>query len=186
MNSLRKTRIKWIIFFAAVILVIFIGAGAALSYISAESEPVRNDLVAGKVSCEVVEVFDGSVKTDVAVKNTGNTSAYIRCDVIANWQSKTNSEEILARAPVEGVDFEIVAGSSVWVEGQDGYWYHSEPIEPDEMTEIFIEKISPVTEAPEGYELSVEIIASAIQANPASVVETSWNVSAAGTTITPN
>ena len=186
MEILKKAKNKWVIISVCVLILAFVGTEAALSYLSDETPPVENTLVAGSVACEVQETFDGNVKSDVSVANIGNTSAYVRAALLVNWRSESDTVEILATRPRAGVDYDIVFGSTVWVEGSDGYWYYSEPVLPEKSTECFIERIAPIDEAPEGYSLSVEIIASAIQANPTSVVETEWGVSAAGTTITPN
>lgn len=153
-----------------------IGTGTALSYIYKKTPTVENHLVPGIVACEVEFVLDGNAKKDVSVKNTGNTSEYIRAYIIVNWQSDTDTYEILSRPPKQSVDYEIVFGDALWKEGTDGFWYYTESIEPEENTATFIESITPIGTAPEGYSLSVEIIASAIQANPESVVADEWGV----------
>ncbi len=185
MNILKKAGVKWIIVSVSVILLVTVGIGTALSYISVRTEPLENALTPGVVACEIQETFEDNVKSDVAVKNTGNTVAYIRVAVVANWQSESNATEILAKKPQQGVDYEIVFGDPKWVLGEDGYWYYTNPVQPEDVTAIFIEKLSPIGDAPEGYSLSVDVFASAIQSMPVKAVETEWGITVKGNTITP-
>lgn len=176
MNILKISGKKWIVVSVLIMLLAFVGIGTAISYIMTETDPVENLLVPGSVSCEIVETFDGKVKTDVSVKNTGNTQAFIRAAVLVHWQSKTDTTEILARGPVEGVDYEIVYGDSGWTRELDGFWYYTKAVDPEESTSVLVKSVSQISESPEGYSLSVEIIASAIQSNPVSVVENEWGI----------
>ncbi len=186
MNISRKSKSKWISIIVSVALVVLVGTETALSYLSDKTEPVKNNFVKGVVACEVLDTFDGVEKTDVSVKNTGNTSAYVRAQIIINWRSDTNGVEIFARQPQKDVNYEIVFGEDLWQFGDDGFWYYTEPIEPDKATAIFIERVGLIGDAPEGYSLSVDIIASAIQSNPTSVVENEWGVATLGTSIVVN
>lgn len=185
MNILKKTSGKWIIISVSVMLLVLVGIGTAASLIHTQTEPLENTLTPGAVACEIQETFENNVKSDVAVKNTGNTTAYIRVAVVTSWQSESSNVEILSRAPQRDVDYEIVFGDPAWVWGEDGYWYYTEPVYPDDITPVFAEKITPLGEAPEGYSLSVEILAGAIQSMPASVVETEWGITVNGTTLAP-
>ena len=183
LNISNKTWNKWIFISLLLVLLLAVGTGTVLSYIMDEATPVENILKAGEVKCEVQETFDGNVKTDVSVKNIGNTEAYIRAAIILNWVSETDTTEILARQPKVGVDCEIIYGEESWFQGDDGYWYHSLPVLPEESTAVLIEKATLTSEAPEGYTLSLEIVASAIQSTPANVVKTEWQVALDGVAI---
>ena len=52
-----------------------------IAYLIEESGSVNNDFTYGEVSCRVTEKFDGRVKENAAIRNTGNTPAYIRARV---------------------------------------------------------------------------------------------------------
>ena len=175
--NIRKNRwTRWLIITAALVLLISVGTGVALSYLMNKTEPIENLLEAGRVECLVKETFNGSVKTDVRVKNTGNTSAYIRAAVISTWQTAGVDSEIYAIHPTEGVDYDVIWGDSSWVKADDGFWYYTLPVSPEDETKMLIYEVRPKGEAPDGYSLSVEIAATAIQAEPASVITDEWGV----------
>ncbi len=183
--NIKSNKIKWIVLVTSLILLLSIGTGIALSYLMAEPPPVENVFEPGRVSCVVDQSFDGAVTSNVSVKNTGNTSAYIRAAIVITWQSNTGNSEIYARKPKEGVDFEIAYGDALWIKGVDGFWYYAEPIAPEANTNPLVTSITPLGEAPEGYAFSVEFLATAIQSTPGSVVEDEWGVTLSGTTIEP-
>ena len=70
-----------------------------------------------------------------------------------------------------------------WVKGSDGYWYYTKSVPPTDgsnLTEILIEKATQNKEGPKGtdgtqYYLSIEIVASAIQSTPETVVKEQWS-----------
>ena len=74
--------VRSLILLLTLVLLIGSGIGMTVGFLSTRTEPVQNDFTYGKVSCEVLETFDKEnnryIKRDVRIKNTGNTSAYIR------------------------------------------------------------------------------------------------------------
>lgn len=148
--------------------------GITLAYLFARTPQINNSFEAVFVSCDVEESFDGSTKSDVKVRNTGDISAYIRATFVVVWTAEDGS--INSSAPVEGVDYTISLGSSNWVKGSDGFYYYIHSVASNDATAVFINSISPSAEAPDGYSLSVHIAATAIQAAPARAVEEAWGV----------
>ncbi|MBQ5837841.1 MAG: hypothetical protein IIW39_04130, partial [Clostridia bacterium] len=65
-------------------------------------------------------------------------------------------------------------GVVIWEKGNDGYWYCKKEVAPEETTGILIEEAKQLKPAPEGYYLSIEIVASAIQSSPDTTVKTQW------------
>ena len=65
--------------------------------------------------------------------------------------------------------------------------YFKSPVAPQGSTKALIAECKPTEtpNVPAGCRLSVEIVASAIQASPASVVEDNWNVKVTGSEVTP-
>lgn len=173
-----KTHPIWLAASALLLAAIAVSVGAVFAYLLDKTNTVENTLVPARVSCEVQEVFDGNVKADVSVKNTGNVPAYIRAEYIVTWYS--DSGEILATSPEEGVDHTVTMGGTDWVEGDDGYWYYTRPVGPEESTAVFIKELKPISDAPDGYSLSADIISSAIQAAPTDVVRDEWGVTVNG------
>ena len=69
-----------------------------------------------------------------------------------------------------------------WEKGSDGYWYYKLPVNVGKETEELIESCSlkdGIT-APDGYYLSVEIVASSIQSTPPRVVTEQWDSGVSG------
>lgn len=70
---------------AAVIAVLIGGAGVTAAFIITGTPQLENTFSPGRVACEITENFNGTVKTDAAVKNTGDVRAYIRAEIIVTW-----------------------------------------------------------------------------------------------------
>ena len=165
-------------------LAICVTAGGTVAYIFSKGQETENDFEPVFVSCDVEESFDGVTKTDVKVRNTGDINAYIRATFIVMWTSDSGS--VYSSAPVENTDYKIVFGSPSWVKGSDGFYYYSLPVSSGSATDLLIQSISLIGEAPEGYSLSVHITATAIQAEPPKAVQDAWGATVqAGGGLTP-
>ena len=150
-----------------------------LTHLFVESEALENTFTPADVSCQVLETFDGETKSDVRIKNTGKASAYIRAAVVVNWKS-ANGTSVTAQMPVEGTDYEILFGSDGWELANDGFRYYTLPVSVGDETAILIESCTCTGTPPDGFYLSVEIVASAIQSSPASVVADYWDSGISG------
>ena len=198
-KRLRKQHILSGVFAAALAGVLLVGG--TIAFLSAESGIVTNEFTPGKVTTAVMEdTFDGAVKTNVFVKNTGNVEGYIRADVVVTWQNENG--HVYGSAPVSKLDatgdepynYEIVLSDSEndgksgeWKLADDGFYYWTEPVksmaeaEGDCGTGYLILSCKQVGDAPApGYFLCVEIIASGIQSLPASVVADEWKSGVSG------
>ena len=150
-----------------------LAAGTTLAFLTAHDSK-ENTFRPSAVSCQVMESFDGITKRAVAVKNTGDTAAYLRAAVVVNWQKDDGT--ISAIRPEVGVDYTLVlAADSGWRQGTDGYYYYADPVEKGQTTRPLIDTCT-VQTAKEGYTLSVDIVASAVQSQPANAVEEAWGV----------
>ena len=165
---------------AAVVLVSALAVGGTVAFILTQTEEKVNVFAPAKVACTMTETFDGTTKRDVAVKNTGDTVAYIRAAVIVTWMKDGNAadQNVTARLPQEGTDYTLKYTEGVWLRGADGYWYYPDPVAPGDSTGKLIESCVQLAtaNAPDGYHLSVEIAASAIQSVPETVVADEWHV----------
>lgn len=158
-----------------------IAVGGTLAYVFMTTDALENIFTPAQVSCAVVEngmeytgnvVSNVSEKKNVTIKNTGNTDAYIRVDIVVNWKNAT-SGNVYAQAPELDTDYTMSLGSG-WKKGSDGYYYYTSAIAPSHETGALIAECKPGDTTPDGYVLSVEIVASAIQSKPDSVVESAW------------
>ena len=148
--------------------------GTTIAYLMANTDDTVNVFTPGEVQTEIEEDFDGEVKENVTVKNTGNVDAYLRAAIVVTWQDEEGN--ILASVPVLGTDYEMTLGTDTgWFQAEDGYYYYSRPVPAGGKSGILIESCKPLVEK-EGCVLSVEILSSAIQSTPADAVTEAWGV----------
>lgn len=186
---MKKHINKKSIIIASVMLLLLVAVGTTIAYIFTETEPVENTFNPSKVSCAVVEkgyepvsggIQNISEKSNVQIKNTGDTDAYIRVAVVVNWASAGGSG-VWAQKPADS-DYEITYNSNEdWFYGGDGFYYYSKAVPPGESTSVLIDEARQLSSAPNGtdgtqYYLSIEIVASAIQSTPETVVAEQWGV----------
>lgn len=170
----------------SLLLLLGIAIGSTVAFLATRTAAKKNTFTPSKVSSQVTESFNGTTKSNVAVKNTGDIDAYLRATVNITWRKDQNTADqtVTAKVPQEGVDYTITYSAGTgWANGEDGYWYYLTPVAPGASTRSLIESCTqlPGAEVPTGYHLSVEIIASAIQSVPAQAVGEAW-----GVTITEN
>lgn len=165
----------------SLLLVLGVAVGGTVAFLSTRTDRKVNTFTPSKVTCEVTETFNDNVKSNVAVQNTGDTTAFIRAAINVTWMSNQDAanQTVSAKVPVKDTDYSIkLADNTNWIEGADGYYYYKLPVNPQDSTEVLIEecKLQNNASVPDGYHLSVEIVASAIQSAPDSVVQSMWHV----------
>lgn len=148
----------------AVILLITTAVGSTAAFLVTKTEPVEESFAYAQVSCQVTDTL--------AVQNTGTAQAYIRASYAVNWLDVNGN--IVAVVP-EGYSCDPVENQDDWTEGGDGYFYYSYPVDPGSETPSLLTcSVSyPVDPA---YTLSVEVVAEAIQSNPAEAAAEAWGV----------
>lgn len=171
---------QWVLTLLVPVLLAF-AVGGVYAYITAKTDEVTNRFEPVEVTCRVEESFDGNVKQDVRIRNTGDIHAFIRATVVAVWVDADG--KVLAETPVEGTDYTVRWGDGQWTRGSDGFWYHGAAVPPNATTGYLIESLNPVA-VPEGYRLQVQIFATAIQSDPAEAAETAWGVNVSGYVLT--
>lgn len=170
----RKPRInKAAVLLTAAVLLIGTVVGSTVAYLIAQTDAVENTFEYAKVSCEVKEDFNGgNTKKNVQITNTGSTNAYIRATYVVNWLDSNGN--IAASVP-EGYSYTLTENPNrKWTKGNDGYFYYLTPVAPGGSTpgSLLTCKVT-CPENPE-YRLSVEILATAIQSEPANAVKEAW------------
>ena len=98
----RKSRVRMnraTVLLMAILMLIGVVAGSTVAYLIDTTGQVANTFEYAKVSCEITENFDKTTKSNVQVKNTGTTDAYIRATYVVNWLDKDNN--IVASDPAE-------------------------------------------------------------------------------------
>lgn len=177
LQSKQSLAIKLVI---CLILLLMISVGGTIAFVVTHTSEIRNTFTESVVKCEVDETFKDNVKSNVSIKNTGDTTAYIRAFVNVTWMNE--SGQVASVSPIESTDYRIDYSTSGWLKGSDVYWYYSLPVQPNNKTAVLINscQLLETANAPDGYYLSVEIVCSAIQSTPESVVSDIWHVQLSG------
>lgn len=175
---------------AVIAVVVLAMAGTTLAVLMDKSENVKNIFNPTEVTCEVYEDFrDGQEeKKNVKIKNTGDVDAYIRAAIVVTWQKTGENDEAVVASvtPEKGEDYSLVLNLAAdenttgWVE-KGGYYYFNKIVSAEDFTDKLIESCKVLKSGPDGYTLSVEIIADAIQAdgvnaNGTKAVVDAWGV----------
>lgn len=168
--------------------------GAVLALLSHETAVAENTLKIGYVNIGVIEqdktskpiedknnvldygeiVKDKTVTKKVAIKNIDlkdypTVDTFVRVQFVATLRDKNGN----------GVGTPITVkyntGSLKWVQ-KDGYYYYTEAVKPDEITELLLESVTPTSEIPAGASLEIQVLADGIQANPIDAAKEAWGI----------
>ena len=179
---------KTVAVMAAVALLLALAVGGTVAYIAATDSSIANQFLPAKVACEVVTDADG-----ISVKNTDTLQAipvYIRAAVVVNWLDSEGNVYGIAPQEGAGQDYTLTLNLQApdaqtidpqkWTQVGDFYYYNS-VVEVGASTEPLVESYSVVEgKQPDGYTLSVEVVAEAIQAEGgdgnASAAMLAWGV----------
>ena len=173
---------KLIVALLSLILVVALSIGGTFAWLNDTSNTVTNTFKPGEIVTRVDETFDGKVKSDVSIENIETdkaVDAYIRAEIVVTWQNENGN--VYGQLPVAGTDYTIGfnwssdTSGGEWVASTDGFYYWTMPVAPGAKTGILITTCSPKSTAPKGYHLCVEVISTAIQTVPTSVVTTEWS-----------
>ena len=132
-KNLTKKRMT--ILLVSLSLILVVGVGVTLAYVFASTGDVVNTFTPSHVSCAVVEKNNNSTETTqvsagkvddltskqaVQIKNTGDTTAYIRAAIIVTWKKADGT--VYAKSPVKDTDYvmQLNLSDDGWVLGADG------------------------------------------------------------------
>ena len=88
MNGKRVMKTKKTVALVALLVLLCCTVAGTVAYLVTSTDPVTNTFTPASVTTEVEEEFDGTTKSDVQIKNTGDIDAYIRAAIIINWADK--------------------------------------------------------------------------------------------------
>lgn len=166
--------VKSIALLASLLLIMGIAVGGTIAFLVDGPKTVENTFIPSQVTTTVEETLNGDTKSDVKIKNTGDTEAWIRAAVVVTWQD--SERNVYGQMPIAGKNYTNWKPGEGWVEGKDGFYYYNSPVGAQTSTEALITEISPIGTAPAAkYYLTVEIIGSGIQSVPPEAVEESWS-----------
>jgi hypothetical protein len=186
---------KALTFLAAVIVLVVAvtSISAVVAYMIKRSDDVKNTFVPAKIDYNVVEDFDGEIKTSVKVQSTSNTDTYVRVRVVTYW--KDSKGNVVARTSPE-VGFGANNGGTWKYNAEDWLYdaanstfYLKTTLAPHATTDDILSlagaftgiKLESETVTESGtveftYHPVVTFIVEGIQANPQKAVTESWGV----------
>lgn len=168
----HKKADRAVLLLVSLVLVLSAAIGGTLGYLTGQVS-VTNTMQVGEFTTEIDEDTENGVKSNVTVQNTGDYDAYIRAVVVVTWQNENG--EVYPVAPVANENYTIEYGNQ-WSE-HGGFYYYNGVVGAKQSTSYLINSCKPMEgKAPEGYDLNVEILASAIQAEPAQAVKDAWEM----------
>ncbi|MCI6965844.1 hypothetical protein MR810_01845 [bacterium] len=156
----------------ALLLFSALAVGGTVAWLTANATPVENTFTPSHVACEVNERFDGETKSNVNVTNTGDTEAYIRVKLVT-YRVNDRGQHIGGTATLPS----FTLGAN-WKE-YGGYYYYTKPVAPNQKPETNLTNSITLTGSyndADGGKQVIEVMAEAIQSQPAKAVEDSWGV----------
>ena len=175
---------------ALLVLCVIAAVGGTVAFMFKKAQK-KNTFQVAQVKCEVHEEFDGTTKSDICVKNTGNIDEFIRIRLVSYYVD--NSGNIVGRA---SSDYPTLTLKDGWIAGENHTYYYKEPVKANASTNILCEPIKLETKTlVNGTEVKqvIEVFAEAIQTNPEKAATEAWAVtvtdgkitSASSASITP-
>lgn len=165
----------------ATVLLLALAIGGTVAWLSTKDAPITNTFNPSEVACQVEESFDKTTgeKRNVNVTNTGDTEAYIRVKLVT-YRTNDQGKHIGGTASLPA----FTRGAN-WVKYGD-YYYYTLPVAPKEKPEadlissITLESYTDV----DGGHQAIDVMAEAIQSEPARAVGQAWGVSIAPGSVT--
>ena len=145
----------------SIFLILSLAVSGTLAYIVARTDNVNNQFEPSYVTCQVNVNNDNSFD----VTNTGDVNAFIRAAIAINWMDEKGNVRGIAPS---ASDYTLsVNTTDWWKDDTTGYYYYKYFVVPGDLTNDLITAygLAANVTAPSGYELSVEVVAEAIQAD---------------------
>lgn len=154
----------------AVLLLAALSIGGTVAWLTSRTGAIANTFSPAHVSCEVTENFNGTVKTQVNVKNTSDIPAFVRVKLVTY---RTNDQG----QHIGGVsELPAFTPGTGWVE-HGGYYYYTHPVAPGASPAANLADSITLTASyadADGGHQSMDVMAEAIQSVPAAAVKTAW------------
>ena len=173
-----KRSLVLVVSLLALLLVV---AGGTLAWLTAQ-DSVSNTFTPAHVTCEVKEDFNGTVKSKVNVTNTSDIAAFIRVKLVT-YRVNDAGQRIGGKAEIP-----TFTPGDGWVKYGD-FYYYTLPVAPGATPATpLIDSItlkSSYGDADGGKQV-IEVMAEAIQSQPARAVADAWDVTISGGNVAAN
>ena len=165
----------FLISLVAVVMVLSLSVGITWAFLKEKVEnPAVNKFSENVTAVTVEEEFNGTLKKNVNVKNTGKSTAYVKVKLVT-YRVNEKGDRIGGTATIP----DFTAGNN-WLDAGNGTYIYALPVAPNSSPE---QKLVPgagitlqkYTDDDGGVQV-IEVIAESIQSAPASAVKGAWNV----------
>jgi len=158
------TKRKVLLALTCLVMAVLFTIGGTIAWITVKTPDVSNTFKPSVVTCDIEEEFDGSEKTNVNVRNTGNTDAYLRVRLVT-YRVNEAGQRIGGSATVP----DFTRGEGWEYNEADGYYYYTKPVEPHKTPDSYLIGVPGITledayADADGGKQVIEVIAEAIQA----------------------
>ena len=190
-NKTRSNKLLTALAVVIVLVIVVTSISAVVAYMIKRSDEVKNTFVPAKIDYNVVENFDGEIKTSVKVQSTSNVDTYIRVKVITYWQDSKGN--IVGRtSPTVGF---TANNGGAWKYNTDDWlydatnqtFYYKTTLAPHATTDdilnltgafggIALESVTEGDAVKFTYHPVVTFIVEGVQANPNNAVTECWGV----------
>lgn len=171
MKRNRRKKFPVLVIVLAAVLLLSVGMGTTWALASLKTAKVENSFAPAQVSIVVNETFSNGIKENVSVTNTGSKNdpaVYVRVKLLTYWYEQ-DSDHIAAKSAWTP---SFTTGAD-WIKIGD-YYYYQKPVKATESTSNLISSITLIEE--DGARQVLEVVAEAIQSNPATAAIESWNI----------
>ena len=179
-NEKKRNLNKLQLLILSLLVVMTVTVGGTVAYLTTMTEPVTNTFTPSTVTGEVTEDFDGEVKKNIQVKNTGDIAVYVRVKLVT-YRVNEKNEHIGGAAVIPGFN---LGGN--WVE-HNGYYYYTVPVEPNHSSASLTDengiRLQKYYDADGGKQV-IEVMAEVIQSEPAEAVGEAWGVTISAGSVT--
>jgi len=170
----RKRHSKAAILLLSLLLIAAIGVTGTMAILAVKTGQVKNTFTPAKITSEVTEEFNGSIKRNVNATNTGTADAYLRVKLVT-YRVNDSGQRIGGTADIPS----FTLGTN-WVKYGE-YYYYTLPVAPNEQpaTDLIGDsgiELKAYTDADGGKQV-IEVMAEAIQSGPATAAGEAWGVS---------
>ncbi len=170
-------KIQLLIF--SLLLVATMAIGGSMAFLTTKTPEVVNTFTPAHVEPDVKEDFNGTVKSSITVKNTGDIDAYIRVKLVT-YRVNNDGDHIGGTATIPS----FTLGKD-WVKHGE-YYYYTKPVAPNDSTGDLLGsniELQEYTDA-DGGKQAIDVMAEAIQSTPASAVGEAWGVTISNGSVT--
>lgn len=156
----KSVKSKILTLLLAVLILTMFTVGGSLAYIVTHTDSIKNVFNPSTVTTEVQENFDGTVKRNITVENTGDIKAYVRVKLVT-YRVNDAGERIGGTAEIPS----FTLGTD-WFKYGDCYYYTT-PVPPGNTTPSLVGdddiELKKYTDADGGKQV-IEVMAEGIQA----------------------